>query len=83
MGVCDALLGFCYLLAQLADQCDLVIDLAIPCFQLVDELVELVDMGIGGLADHGQVGGEQGFKAADGGFGRAVRHLDDGADLGG
>jgi len=80
---CDALLGFSYLLAQLADQCNLLIKLAIPGYQLVDEPVELVDMGIGGLADHGQVGGEQGFESADGGLCRAVRHQQDVADLAG
>ena len=80
---CDALLGFGDLLPQLADQGCLGQQLAIPGFQLVDQGVELVDVGVGGLADHGQVGGEQGFEAADGGLGRAIRHQQDVADLAG
>ncbi|MNG19513.1 hypothetical protein D3C84_1036790 [compost metagenome] len=55
---CDVLLGFGYLLAQLTDNGRLGEQLAIPAFQLADQGVELVDVGVGGLADHGQVSGE-------------------------
>ena len=42
-----------YLLAQLADQCVLVIELAIPGFQLVVSPLNSSIWGVGRLADHG------------------------------
>ena len=57
--------------------------LLIPSLQQVNQRVLLINHAVGCLDDHGHVGGQQALKAADGGLGRTVRHLQDVADLGG